>query len=155
MAEKCKSRHRKFGILILVALVVVGAVTFHRFGGGIDAHADRFVSHIEHELELDRDQSLKLKALKSEIMAIRRDVRDGSGAQVTELAGMLSAPILDQAKLVAMIEDKTRRIDERAPEIVAAIARFTDSLDASQKSILEERIASRIERGDGWRRWRG
>jgi hypothetical protein len=58
----------------------------------------------------------------------------------------LSQPTLDQAKALQMVQQKTQMINDKAPQIIASIAGFLDSLDSEQKKELREHLGERMSR---------
>ncbi len=145
------SRHRmgrktRFFLVALIVVGVAGGAIHYRFGGGVQAHADRFVSRIDGELHLDRDQLAALHALKSTLLSLHRDWHRAAGADAERMTALLVAPSLDQQALLDLVAEHTRTVNEKAPEVVAALARFTDSLDAGQKATMRDTIGQK-------RRW--
>ena len=53
---------------------------------------------------------------------------------------MLAAPVLDQARALEMVREKTSMVNEKAPEVIASLAVFLDSLQPEQKQELQEFI---------------
>ncbi|GJL80913.1 MAG: hypothetical protein DHS20C01_05470 [marine bacterium B5-7] len=141
--------------VFLLVIVVAGGVAalVHNFGGHFDARADRMVSHMDRQLELDVEQRRALNGLKSDLLGLKREMRELTGDGLDQWVDMIVADELDQQRMLTMIEDKTRQINEQAPQLVASLARFTDSLDASQKSILKEKLYSISERRDNHHHW--
>ncbi|KAA3632394.1 MAG: hypothetical protein DWQ08_03565 [Proteobacteria bacterium] len=152
MAKQCRKWRGLSGLILSLTIVLAAGWLFHRYGSGLEFQSDRLASRIERELELNPEQRLALKALRSEILSMHREVRRHRDEEVFELVDLITETRLDQGRLLALVEDGTQWINEMAPDLVAAVARFTDSLDVAQKAILEERIIGRIERWESWRR---
>ncbi len=150
MAKHKMKKHTKIILVTVVTLGVAGGFLTHKYRGGPDAHAERFVSHIERELDLSLEQTQSLRDLKNVLMQIRQDMRGSREAQFNEIVELMGDPVLDQDKALAMVERKTRAVDERAPDIVAALANFTDHLSNSQRREIREKLENKI---GCWRRW--
>lgn len=134
----------------LAAIGIVAAIGFHHFRGGPEDHAERMVDHMEKEFKLDADQTLALHELKSLMLQIRLDVRANRDGNIQEVMGLMSAPTLDQQRALAMVETRTTAIESRAPEVLAAVANFTDRLTPEQKQEMQSRFEHKMEK---WRRW--
>jgi Spy/CpxP family protein refolding chaperone len=153
MAKHKMRRGTKMVVVTLTVVVVAGGIAFGKFGGGFDARADRVVHHVERELNLDPTQSASLRALKSELSGLRREVRQNRDEEINALFALVTASRFDQQEALAMIEDKTRVINSRAPELVSIIARFLDSLSPDQKAILNEHLRDKQDKLNHMRRW--
>ncbi len=62
---------------------------------------------------------------------------------------LLSDTPVDQAALLQRINDKTAQVNENAPELVARLATFVDSLDAEQKDEVKQMLERRGRHGFG------
>ena len=151
MAKHRMKRRTGIVLIALIVVAVAGGLFHHKFGGGVQAHADRFVSRVDRELHLDRDQLAALHGLKAELLSLHRAWHESADARLDELVDLVTAQSMDQQALLAVIEKQTRHVNEAAPGVVAALARFADSLDAGQKSIVREKISQQRR----WRHWRG
>ncbi len=106
-----------------------------------DRMGDRIASRIDSELDLDDHQKTRLDTLIEQIKTIRKDVHQDRNSHKAQVLQLLKEPILDQNKAMAMLSDKTQTIESIAPQVISAIASFTDSLNVQQR----EKIVSRIE----------
>lgn len=124
--------------VVLIFGVVIGFMSYgkHKFDKFSDpgARPHYMMGHISKELDLDSKQQQKLAALKEEIKATRSKLRDQTGSVRSEAKSMISAEVFDQAKMIEMINNKTTVINEIAPDVVATLADFIDSLSIDQKT---------------------
>ena len=72
-----------------------------------------------------------------------KEVRSNRVDHMDIVQGMISEPTLDQSKVLEMIRQKTDMINQKAPNVVASIAEFLDSLNAEQKQQLREHMKTR------------
>lgn len=142
---------------ITVTLLVSGAALAGRAGcfgpGGIQQHwfdgptpeerAGWMTERISKKLELDPAQRAKLEELKTTLLSIRSDVGEERQKARESMLALLDAPALDRQKVLQMVDAKMQKVHDKAPEVVDAIAGFTDSLNPSQKQFLRQRIESR------------
>ena len=92
---------------------------------------------VSKHLELDAAQRQNFTALAELVADIAVDVRAGREAQMAELEQMLAAPVLDQARALELVQQKTREVNEKAPEVIASLAIFLDSLQPEQKQEMQ------------------
>lgn len=145
---------RSTKIITAVALtfgIAGGALAYgkHKWGDP-ETRAKHAVAYVADELELDDAQTLKLETLKDTLLStgqkFRTEVRPARG-QLVELIG---AESFDRDRALSLITGKTSFVEENAPEVLAAMGDFFDSLSAEQKAEVVERIEHRRER---WGRW--
>ncbi|MDX1605650.1 MAG: Spy/CpxP family protein refolding chaperone [Candidatus Competibacterales bacterium] len=106
------------------------------------------IGYLSHRLDLSAEQTGQLRAVLEQMRELRRDWRDQRHALRNQVEQLLGAPTLDQDQALALITEKTRAVEAQAPEMIAAIAAFTDSLDSTQRQTLAELMA---RRGPGYR----
>ena len=104
------------------------------------------VKEISNELKLNDTQLAKLNALKDELLSVRSDYRKKHGDTRQAVGELLSQPTLDQARVLAMIKDRTQEVNNKAPQVVTAFAAFYDSLTPEQQKDLHDEILERMER---------
>ncbi len=132
---------RSSKILVAAALVLVVGGTaaavakqsYWRFGP--DGAA--FVQRLSEELKLDEQQSTQLESLRQLAVRLRGESRAGRDQHREQVLTLLSAPTLDQQEALRLLSEKTDTVTQRAPEVIAALAAFTDSLSAEQKGRIE------------------
>ncbi|MCB1811702.1 MAG: hypothetical protein KDK04_08285, partial [Candidatus Competibacteraceae bacterium] len=78
-----------------------------------------------------------------------REQRDENMAMVRDL---IAEPTLDQQQLLALVESKTDEFKAQAPEVIAAVAAFSDSLSAEQKQEVLDMMERRMEHRKGDRK---
>ena len=61
------------------------------------------------------------------------------------MSELIQAPSFDQARALELIREKTSLVNEKAPQVIASLAVFLDSLNSEQKQQLEEFIEHRRE----------
>ena len=62
---------------------------------------------------------------------------------------LLAEPTLDQSKALEMIRQTTQMINDKAPETIASLANFLDSLDADQKAELRGFVEQKMKHKHG------
>jgi len=119
-------------------------------------HSERIAAWVERRLELDSAQSEQLQQLIDKFRAMRTEWRDQRGDTLLQVRDLIAAPTLDQAQVLALIEGKAEQAKAQAPEMVATVAAFADSLSAAQKQevldMFDHRMEHRMGRHHG-RHW--
>jgi len=134
--------------IVLVTLGVTSTVfafgSHHGWRMSPEDKAEFMTGKITEKLELNAVQQQNLQVLSVTILNIMSDVRSGRVEHMDTVQQMLSEPTLDQAKALEMIRQKTEMINKKAPDVVASIAGFLDSLDSEQKQQLREHMKNRM-----------
>lgn len=143
-----KTKKILVGSLIAITLGTVGALAAGGFGhgwGGDRGHmaammAERMMSHATKELDLTETQQANLQALQQKVLSLRTEARTGKKETRQELMQQLLQPTLDQEHMMTLVRDRLQMAEQKAPEVIAALAVFSDSLTADQKNIIKEKI---------------
>ncbi len=144
-------------LVIAAVLVVVGgtgaAYAFGKHGHWHMTPAEKveFVTdRVSKQLELDVTQRQNFTALAELVAQIAVDARADKAAQMAEIEQMLAAPVLDQARALEMVQEKTGMVNAKAPEVIASLAVFLDSLQPEQKQEMQEFIEHHREHRRHW-----
>ncbi len=106
--------------------------------------AEYVTEKITGKLELNATQQENLRSLSANVIQVMTDVRSDRKAHMETLQQLLSEPTLDQARALQMVQQKTEMINAKAPEIIASLAGFLDSLDSEQKNQLSEHFGNHM-----------
>ncbi|MGD8419445.1 MAG: Spy/CpxP family protein refolding chaperone [Gammaproteobacteria bacterium] len=138
--------------IITAALLVVGsssavyAFSKHGDWGMTTREKAEFVTErITRKLELDAAQQQNFSNLANLVADIVAEARANKSEQFEELSALIQAPSFDQARALELVQQKTSMINEKAPQVIASLGVFLDSLDGEQKQQLEEFIERRHE----------
>lgn len=134
------TKTKKFIIGILISFVTLGGLIayaspfehFGRFGGMNDQKVEFIINRISSRLALDAAQKLNLIALKDTVKQQRALHTKNNPRE--ELVKLLSVPVLDEAKILTLVEARTTQLLLAAPTVVTAIANFTNSLSDEQRA---------------------
>ncbi len=147
-------RSTKIISTVVLSLGLIGVVTAcgHRgwCGHGPEHwhagdHADKIVEKISDRLELTTDQTAMLSEVQNRFRALKDEMQGQRSAHKQELLTLLAAPQLDRQKAMGMVVSRLRSIEQQAPEIIAVVADFSDSLSPNQKQQVEEFITTRSQ----------
>jgi Spy/CpxP family protein refolding chaperone len=150
---------KKSSKIIIASVVILGisgsVLAFgakHHFENmSMQEKAEMFNNHISRKLDLNTEQEVKLESLSSRFAEIIQQVKQQKEDRAQFIEQMLGEGPMDQTALLQKISDKTNMVNQNAPEMVALIAQFVNSLDAEQKAELKEMIEKRV----GHRGFRG
>lgn len=133
-------------ILILgVATSVYAYGAHHHWNMSPEEKAEFVTDRIIDKLELDANQQQGLHDLAGTLIEIMDDARANHDEHMDLVQRLISAPTLDQAQALEMIRQKTQLINEKAPQAIASLAGFLDSLNEDQKTKLGEFAGRRME----------
>ncbi len=141
-------RSSKIILGVVVALGLAGAVTAKQFcqhgpgGHGPWKHSQKMVNHLSEELELNDTQHDALTQLKDEMMQgfkTMRPMRPDEGM----IKGLLGAKF-DQAGALALVNERTQKVEQTAPQMIQSVASFYDSLNPEQQAKVSELVEHRL-----------
>ena len=137
---------------IIIASVLTVGVAGGVFAYGAHHHysnmtpqekAEMISDRVERKLELNQEQRQNLDVLALHIADLMQEVKKNRQARMQMFDELISDGPIDQAALLQKINDKTALVNEKAPELVAKVAGFVDSLDADQKAEIRDMVEHR------------
>ncbi len=142
---------------IVIATAMILGISGGVFAFGNHGHwgmspedkAEFVTERVTKKLELRESQQQNLQVLVGDVLVIMKEIRAERDNHKAKIEQMLAEPVLDQGKALQLIESKTRQINDKAPEVIASLALFLDSLDSSQKSQLQSIIAKGMHHRHG------
>ena len=133
-------------ILVLGVTTGVYAVSSNNHWNMSPEEKSEFITdRISNKLELDASQQQSLQDLASTMMNIMGDVRSSHREHMEVVQQLLAEPTLDQAQALEMIRQKTQMINDKAPQVIASLAGFMDTLNEDQRTQLRGFIGERME----------
>lgn len=145
--------HIKLAVIAVVGigtLAVMTGCTYSFMHKSPQERAEWMVKDLSKELTLNEAQVGKLNALKDELLAVRSEYRKKHGDIPKTVDELFSQPTLDQARVLALIKERTQEVNDKAPQVVTAFAAFYDSLTPEQQKKLHDEFAERMERHHGY-----
>jgi len=142
--------------LAVIAMVGVGLLSIttgcaHRFAHkSPQERAQWMVNKLDDELSLTDAQRSKLNALKDEWLTARSTYRKNRGNTRETIDELLSQPVLDQPRILALIKKRTQEVNTMAPQVVSALAAFYDSLTPAQQNKLHHEVTEGLKRYQGY-----
>ncbi len=103
-----------------------------------DEKVEFVTDRVSKKLELDATQRQKFAEFADLFAQSMIEVRGAREQHRQELAALLDEPSFNQARVLELISEKTRQINEKAPLVVSSLAGFLDSLNAEQRAELRE-----------------
>jgi Spy/CpxP family protein refolding chaperone len=145
---------------ILITLLVLGAVgaagvawAKHKGYCSADGRMHHMTERVGRKLDLNEDQLGRLEIFAETLKGMRKELRDHRGAMKDRVAGLLSAPMLDRDRAVALIDERYQSMGDNKQAMVDAFADFSDSLNPEQRSQLAGLIGDRMMHRWGHARW--
>jgi len=129
-----------FSVVTLGGLVAIAGPGHHGKFGGMNAEKAEFiVSRISHKLDLNEVQEQHLDNLKDTMLNLKAERTEKRNPRELVKA-MLADPVLDEATVLNLIQERTNRINQKAPQVVSALADFTNSLSDEQRAEIIETV---------------
>ena len=146
-------KRSKYLIAVVLALGISGTV----FGFGAHHHfsqmslqdkSEMVQLRISQKLDLDDVQQAKLSELTSHMAGLIKQLREEPSLRDQLADKVLSDQPVDQAAILGKIQQKTELVNQQAPQTVALLANFMDSLNSEQKQRLKRMLEKR--HGQRW-----
>jgi protein CpxP len=138
-------RISKFSILAVGALVVIGSFSACSHRGDPNHRAQWMLEKVTKKLELDDAQQVHLKNVSEEVLAARVAMKQQFGEDREQLLALLEQPTLDRDMILSLVRSRTEDLNERAPDIVAAVGEFYDGLTVAQQAQIREFVQEHQE----------
>jgi len=145
-----KTRTRNI-VAILGAVAIAVAVAACGHHASYHGPGDYAVSHIEKlgkELNLNEAQTAKLNAVTATLRKGSETMRAKHDEKQKEVLALLDQPKLDRQRALGLVQQTTRDINDHAPEMIAAMGDFYDSLTPPQQQKLREEVKERMAYAD-------
>jgi len=154
--EKDMQKSSKIILVTVLTVGVVGGVfaygAHHHFSNlTAQEKAEMISDRIDRKLDLNDMQKQNLDALTLHLADLVQQARENRQSRFEMLNEVLSDGPVDQAALLQKINDKTALVNEKAPEVVAKLAVFIDSLETEQKAKIQQMIEHRSQHRFGHR----
>lgn len=117
--------------------------------------AEFVTDRVSKHLDLDSQQRLLFADLADTVLAIVVETRSNKAEHLSMVKGLLLEPSFDQTRALQLVQEKTQMVNDRAPQVIASLAGFVDSLSSEQKAELEEMIDNHHQRRHGHDKKRG
>lgn len=122
-------------IVTLGGLIACASPGHHGKFGGMNADKAEFiVSRISSKLDLNEVQKQNLESLKDTILEQKKLAKGDNNDPRETVKALLSQPVLDEAKVQSLVEERTTRVHLAAPKVISALANFTNSLNDEQRA---------------------
>ena len=146
------STRKKIIISVLVVSASVASLVaysghgdrFGKFGWSKDAKVEFVMNRISDHLDLNDDQFQNLQNLRSTLEAAKAE--HAANKPDALAIALLSEPVLDEYRIVSEIESRVNKVTASVPEVVGALAQFTNSLDEEQRAEMVETIQKLSEK---------
>ena len=139
--------------VVLTIGLTTGATAYATYKGGYgEAQAVFMVSYIGSELSLNDSQKQQLEVLSEKLLAVKKTMKAQGDPLHKNIQALINADKFDQQKALTMMNEKMTMINEKAPEVLAAIGDFLDGLNSEQKAEVLQFIEKKHEgHGRGWK----
>ena len=104
----------------------------------VTAIKGRMIEKVGSRLDLDATQKAKFGVLVDRLHEQRNALVGNATNPRAELQSLIAGPAFDRAKAQALVEAKTAAVTGKAPEVIAALGDFYDSLRPDQQAKVRE-----------------
>jgi protein CpxP len=125
--------------LAMLGMATLSMTACHRYRTP-EERADKMVSKVAKELDLNEQQKAKLLAVKDAFLTARAQVRKEHDALFEEGVAIVQSNELDQAKALQLLERHQALHRQVAPSVIAKLAEFHASLTPEQRAKGIERL---------------
>ncbi len=95
---------------------------------------EKMVDRVGSKLDLTAEQKARLATLADKLQEQRKALVGQATDPRADMKALVSGEKFDRTKAQALIADKTAAVATKSPEVVAALADFYDSLNATQQA---------------------
>ena len=142
---------------VIAALVGTGAIASRYNNHSVEDRVDFATYMITKKLDLNDAQEASLGKLAKSWVGTAGTMKSFRKSMLDEVKQLASGEDLSVKQINALREKIKSEIDRRADEVIPEFVSFYNSLDASQKSQIAERldkVSERMEKGGFRRHWR-
>ena len=127
-----------FSVVTLGGLVAVAGPGHHGKFGGMNAEkAERIVERVSSKLELNDLQKQNLVSLKDTVLELKAKNKPQMDRKAF-IQSLLAKPVLDETAILAKIQERTNMMNQVSPQVVTALANFTNSLSDEQRAKMSK-----------------
>jgi len=127
-----------FSVVTLGGLVAVAGPGHHGKFGGMNAEkAEKIVQRVSSKLELNELQKQNLVSLKDTVLELKAKNKPQMDRKAF-VQSLLAKPVLDESAILAKIQERTNMMNQVSPQVVTALANFTNSLSDEQRAKISK-----------------
>ncbi len=141
---KAMTKTKKFIIGTLFSVVTLGGLVavagpghLGKFGGMNAEKAERIVERVSSKLELNDLQKQNLVSLKDTVLELKAKNKPQMDRKAF-IQSLLAKPVLDETAILAKIQERTNMMNQVSPQVVTALANFTNSLSDEQRAKMSK-----------------
>lgn len=142
-----KTKKRVLWIAVPLVVVLGAGAAAAGFKHQYGHHGpERMVQRISEKLDLTQEQQAKLAAVKDAVVEGRRAFREERAKTFDKVIAEVRKSEMDEGTVLALVEERTSRIDVIVPGVVGPVVDFHKSLDDEQR----EKIVNLLEAMRDW-----
>ena len=135
-----------FGASILVGGLTACGHRAHGFDANLSAeqvaqYRAKVLDRVSSKLDLNADQKQRLGVLADKLHEQRAALIGKAKDPRAEVAALVAGDKFDRARAQALVTEKTTILQNKSPEVIAALADFYDSLNPAQQQKVRDFLA--------------
>jgi Spy/CpxP family protein refolding chaperone len=99
---------------------------------------DKMVDKVASRLDLNAEQKKRLSVLGDKLHEQRNAVMGQTTDPRAEIKALVSGDKFDKTRAQALVNEKTAAVQNKSPEVIAALADFYDSLNPAQQQKVRD-----------------
>lgn len=140
-------RSSKIIIAILATIGISSAVYAKgECAGNFEKRGEHMFNKVSKKLDLNETQQVNLTALQDKVKTKMQALHQNKTQRKETLLALLGDEF-DQTQAMSLLKARSSKMNDNAPEMVAAFANFYDSLDATQQEKVRQFMSKRGGRG--------
>lgn len=140
-----------FGASILVGGLTACGHRPHAFGANMSAEETaqyrvKMIDRVTSKLDLNADQKQRLTVLADKLREQRTALMGQTKDPRAEVKALVAGDKFDRVRAQTLVTEKTTMLQNKSPEVIAALADFYDSLNPAQ----QQKVRDFMEHRGGW-----
>ena len=140
-----------FGASVLVGSLSAWSDSRHGYGANASAEdvanfRSKMIDRVASKLELNDDQKKRLGTVADTFQAQRVGMFGSGSEPRAELKTLIAGEKFDRSRAQTLITEKAALVQNKSPEMIAAVADFYDSLT----SVQQQKVRDFMQQRGGW-----
>ena len=139
-----KATFLSLGLITLLLSGIGSVFAFDRDHHNPEKRAQHIMDKVTKKLSLNAEQKDKLAIAKDAALALHQQMHQGKETLGQDIMSVVSNETLNETLILERINAKTEAVQAGAPELVAALAGFYNSLDVEQQAKVRKKLEKKM-----------
>ena len=135
-------------IIAILATIGISSAVYAKgeCSGNFENGGEYMFNKVSKKLDLNEAQQVNLSALQDKVKTKMQMLHQNKAQRKGNILALLGDEF-DQTQAMSLLETRSAKMNDNAPEMIAAFANFYDSLDATQQQEVRQFMSKRGGRG--------